>query len=97
MHFQDVLCFAVSKSSAALPLFVPWMREGNLQIHLSLHMGHLRFSRYHFGVQIMRTIVFWGLHWGPLIWGNYHIGIMEKNMETAIMGYIGFRVEGFRV
>ena len=20
---------------------------------------------------IMRTIVFWGLHWGPLIWGNY--------------------------
>ena len=25
------------------------------------------------GVPIIRTIVFWGLHWGPLILGNYHI------------------------
>ena len=25
------------------------------------------------GVPIVRTIVFWGLHWGPLILGNYHI------------------------
>ena len=25
------------------------------------------------GVLIIRTIVFWGLHWGPLILGNYHI------------------------
>ena len=26
-----------------------------------------------------------------------YIGIMEKKMETTIMGYIGFRVLGFRV
>ena len=25
------------------------------------------------------------------------MGIMEKKMETAIMGHIGFRVKGFRV
>ena len=24
------------------------------------------------GVPILRTIVYWGLHWGPLILGNYH-------------------------
>ena len=24
------------------------------------------------GVPIIRTIVFWGLHWGPPILGNYH-------------------------
>ena len=25
------------------------------------------------GVPIIRTIVFWGLHWGPPILGNYHV------------------------
>ena len=25
------------------------------------------------GVPIIRTIVFWGVHWGSLILGNYHI------------------------
>ena len=25
------------------------------------------------GVPIIRTIVYWGLHWGPLILGNYHL------------------------
>ena len=25
------------------------------------------------GVPIIRTLVFWGLHWGPPILGNYHI------------------------
>ena len=29
--------------------------------------------------------VMWGLYWG-------YVGIMEKNMETTIMGYIGFKV-----
>ena len=31
------------------------------------------------GVPIIRTIVFWGLHWGPLILGNYHIGNGKDN------------------
>ena len=30
------------------------------------------------GVPIIRTIVFWGLHWSPLILGNYHIGVTQR-------------------
>ena len=33
---------------------------------------------YHLGVPIIRTIVFWGLHWGPLILGNYHNNAHEE-------------------
>ena len=36
-------------------------------------MGVSQNEGYHFGVQIIRTIMFWGLYWGPLILGNYHI------------------------
>ena len=32
-------------------------------------------------------VVTLGLYWG-------YMGIVEKNMETTIMGYIGFRVQG---
>ena len=29
-------------------------------------------------VPIMRTLVFWGLHWGPLILGNYHLKFIDS-------------------
>ena len=38
------------------------------------------------GVPIIRTIVYWGLHWGPLILGNYHL-------KTRFHG-LGFRPQG---
>ena len=27
------------------------------------------------GVPIIRTIVYWGLHWGTLILGNFHVNM----------------------
>ena len=28
---------------------------------------------YHFGIPIVRTIIYWGLYWGSPILGNYHL------------------------
>ena len=43
-----------------------------------IHMGVSQNWGYHFGVPIIRTIVYWGLYWGPPILGNYHIKSLTK-------------------
>ena len=37
------------------------------------HVGVSQNYGYHFGVPIIRTIVFWDRYWGTLILGNYHV------------------------
>ena len=37
------------------------------------------------GVFIIRTIVFWGLHWGPPILGKYHINHSLLSQVSALM------------
>ena len=42
----------------------------SLRLELQICMGVSQNQGYHFGVPIMRIIVFGGLYWGPLILGN---------------------------
>ena len=55
------------------------------------------------GVPIIRTIVYWGLHWGTLILGIYHLGrgntegFQASGPRVNCTGFGGFRVcLGFR-
>ena len=53
------------------------------------------------GVPIIRTIVFWGLHWGPHILGNYHLldlGFQGfEGLGLSILRDLGCRVRDFKL
>ena len=42
------------------------------------------------GVPIIRTIMFWGLHWGLLILGNYHTYLLKARpvYESHLLRYV---------
>ena len=46
------------------------------------------------GVPIVRTIVFWGLHWGPIILGNYHILFGKSPQEETLRWTLLVRFKG---
>ena len=38
------------------------------------------------GVPIIRTTVYWGLHWGPPILGNYHLEVCGSELSSSRSG-----------
>ena len=52
------------------------------------YMGFPKIRSTLLGVPIIRTIVYWGLHWGPLILGNYHMGIVIHAVAMILFGVL---------
>ena len=55
-------------------------------------MGRFPKLGYHFGVPILRMIVFGGLYWDPPILGNYHIQKAQRVFCIMYFGTQGYHV-----